>query len=160
MKSLYSAELLGQWTARKKRCLLLCALVMGAALLVCLYLCSRVTTGNASMLLVWVVGIFTLAGWASLWTLWFAYAPARAQLSHIRGMLEGDTETHEGTLHVLGEKVYIPKSIAIYKVAIKNGEETYTCHLNALLLPQLPPNGAQVRVNTVRKFITAYEVIA
>ncbi len=159
MKSLYSATVCEHWEKRAKRCLLWCALSLLSGLLICLYLCTRVTTGNASALLVWTIGVFTLAGWISLWMLWFAYAPARAQVSHIRGMLEGETEENEGILHVLGEKVHIPRSIAIYKVALKCGDETQTYHVNAHFISQLPKNGTQVKVYTVRKFITACEVI-
>ena len=159
MKSLYSTTVCAQWVARAKRCLLLCALSLFVGFLICLYLCTRVTTGNASTLLVWTIGIFTLAGWISLWTLWFSYAPARAQVSHMNGMLEGDMQEHQGTMHVLGEKMYIPKSIAIYKVALKDGDETKTFHVNAHFVSQLPKNGTLVKVQTVRKFITAYEVI-
>lgn len=159
MKSLYSTTVCAYWAARAKRCLLLCALSLLTGLAICLYLCTRVTTGNASALLVWTIGIFTLAGWIGLWALWFSYLPARAQVSHIQGILEGDAQEHQGAIHVLGEKVHIPRSIAICKVALKDGGETQTFHVNAQFVSQLPENGTLVKVQTVRKFITAYEVI-
>lgn len=160
MKKLYSDTLFGVWKARAKKYLLSAGALMLASLIVCVFLCTRVRTGNADRMLFAVVGISAVTGWAVMLILFFCYAPAHAQERHICGILDNSEEEYTGEMHVLGEKIHIPKSIDVYKVALKDGEETKTFHVNAVFLRELPENGTRVRVVAVRKFITGYEVIA
>lgn len=160
MKFLYSSELLSRWAARAKRCLLLCALCLGMNLALCIFLCSRVNALNSASLLWITVILSTLAGWAVICLVYFVYLPARAQISHIGGILNEACEVHQGVLHMHKEKNFIPKSIAFCRVSLTDGEETKHFHVNAGLASLLPPDGSQVRVTVARKFITAYEVTA
>ena len=160
MKKLYSDTLLAGWKARAKKYLFSAAGCLLAGLLVCIMLCTRVNTGNADALLFAVIALATVTGWMAMLLLYFGYAPARAQCGHIQGILEGSTEEYTGEMHVLGEKIHIPKSVDMCKVALKCGEETKTFNVNSVLMDNLPANGAQVRVQIVRNFITAYEVTA
>lgn len=160
MKKLYSDTLLAAWKTRAKKYLLSAGALLLLGLLAGIVLCTRVQTGNADALLFAVIAVSTVTGWGAMLVLYFGYAPARAQCGHIAGILESDTEEYFGEMHVLGEKIHIPKSVDICKVALKMGEETRTFNVSTALMDQLPDNGAQVRVQIVRKFITAYEVIA
>lgn len=160
MELLYSQALLLQYQAKKKRCLYgICALCCVCAA-VCVYLCTLVRTGNADALLFCVTALSAVTGWAVILLLAFLYAPCRAQCGHIAGILESDTEEYTGEMHFSGEKVHIPRSIDICKVALAEDGETKYFHIDAVLLNALPADGTKVRIRAARKYITAYEVIA
>ncbi|MBQ9263456.1 MAG: hypothetical protein IJ189_04510 [Clostridia bacterium] len=159
MKRLYTPEKMAQW---KKRARVsggaVCAL-MAAALAACVYLCAQVRTGNAGRMLRYVIGLFTLSGWVSIVLLRFCYRPAQAEYRHMAGILAGETEEHAGTVAWLPGAFSIPKSITIRKAILtKEDGETETLNVDVRLADTMPPSGAAVRLETVRKYITAYEV--
>jgi len=158
MKTLYSGTILAQFQTRAKRCAGAILALAGLCLASCIYLCSCVRTGNAAALLVCVVALSTLAGWAAMCLLVFVYAPARAQSGHIAGILKEETAQHEGEIFLRREKLHIPQSIDICKVRLISGEEEIRLNVNARFAHELPPDGTRVRVTTARKFITAFEV--
>lgn len=160
MNLFYSDALLRAWKTRAKNCLSgVCALLL-MGLLACIFLCTRVKTGNADVLLFAVIAISTVTGWAAMLLMFFRYAPARAQCGHIAGVMVGDKQEYTGEIHVSEEKIHIPKSIDIHKVTLRNGEETHSFNIDAVLFDHLPQNGVQVRILAARKFIAACEVIA
>ena len=73
MKKLYSDTLFGVWKARAKKYLLSADALMLASLIVCVFLCTRVRTGNADRMLFAVVGISAVTGWAVMLILFFCY---------------------------------------------------------------------------------------
>lgn len=159
MKKLYSEQVASAW--RKKAVLwlwVLCALMAGM-LAVNIYLCSRVNTRNADQMLLWVVLLSVAAGWAALIFFVFAYRPARARADHMLGILSGERETAAGVLMRRKERFAIPKSVTVQKIALIQGEEALLLHADTAIARQLPPDGTRVTVETVRKFITGYEVM-
>lgn len=160
MIRLYTPESARHW---KRRAALLLGLAIGLvvlALVVNIVLCTRVNTANAQTLQVTCIALFTLAGWACILLLYFAYAPAKAQAVHIGGMFSAENETYEGVLTIHKESFHIPKSVTVRKATLETAEGAVALSVSAGLVHQLPKNGTAVRVTTVRKYITGYEVLA
>ena len=134
------------------------AIVFLLAFAACIALCFFVRTANASRMLIRVIVLFTLGGWAAILLLNLVYYPARAGYTHMEGILAGETEVREGRLLILPGAFRIPKSITVRKVNLETEGETL--HLSVLCgkVNQLPANGSRVRVCTVRNYITAFEV--
>lgn len=159
MKHLYTPEEARRWKARASRTKAFSIGALALALAVCILLCTRVTTANAQTLLLWAIALFTLAGWTAILLMYLVYAPARAQAVHIGGMVSAEAECAEGVLTLLKETFPIPKSITVRKATLQTAEGPVSLSVSAALARQLPV-GVPLRVMTVRRFITAYEVIA
>ncbi len=139
---------------------LLAWLCAGLSLAACIFLCTRVRTGNANRMLGWVVGISTLGGWLFMLLTVFLIRPAKAQAEHILGLLGDAERSYTGQLTVAPDRILIPGSIVVRKVQLQTGEETLHLSLNDRLAGQLPPAGQPVRVRVVRSFIIGVEVCA
>lgn len=130
--------------------------------LACAALCFFVNTANAQRMLFWVIGVATVSGWVFILLRQMAHLPAHAQVSHMAGILADEaekTEEYEGTLRLSPGAFQIPKSIAVRKVTLTNGEESVTLSIDAAYARLLPPDGSFLQVQTVRKYITGYEVL-
>lgn len=160
MVRLYTPEAARYWKRRAAFLLGLSIGLVALALAVNIFLCTRVNTANAQALQLTAIGLFTLAGWACILLLWFAYTPAKAQAVHIGGMFSAESETYEGVLTIHKEGFQIPKSVAVRKATLETAEGPLSLSVSAALVSRLPKNGTAVRVTTVRKYITGYEVIA
>lgn len=160
MNRLYTPQAARQWKRRASFTLGLGLGLVVLALAVCIYLCTLVTTANAQTLLFTCIAVFTLSGWACMLLLYFAHAPAKAQAVHIGGMFSAESETFEGVLTVHKESFRIPKSVTVRKATLETAEGPLALSVSAGLVHQLPKNGSTVRVTTVRRYITGYEVIA
>lgn len=158
MNRLYTLQAAQHWQRRAKTSLWLSLGLMAAATAVCILLCTRLTTANTQKLLLTDIVLFTLAGWVSMLVLYFFYAPAKAQATHMAGMLAAEPETHEGALTLHRETFRIPKSITVRKASLHTSEGDLTLNVSASLARQLP-QGKRLRVWAVRKYITAYEVL-
>lgn len=158
MEILYTPDAAGKW--RRKAVIWRNAIIVLAvlALTVCIVLCTQVRTENASRLLIAVMALSTLAGWTIILLLNFAYLPAKRQADHMCSMLEEENESYEGRLSLSPMRFAIPHSIVIRKATLTNGEEAAALSINAALADRMPPNGAYVRVQAARKYITAFEV--
>ena len=132
-----------------------------SALIACVVLCTRVNTGNAEQMLYWVIGLFTAAGWIAIVLLRLVYFPSAAVCRHIKSILGGVEEELKGRLSLSPAAFQIPKGILARKVslAVEGEEETRKLNIDGRFVKKLPPNGTRVRVRTVRKFITAIEVL-
>lgn len=160
MVRLYTPESARYWKRRAAFLLGLSLGLVALALAVNIVLCTQVGTGNAQTLQAVCIALFTLAGWACILLLYFAYAPARAQAAHIGGMFSAPDETHEGVLTIHRESFRIPASVTVRKATLDTAEGPLSLSISAALVSRLPRSGARVRVTTVRRFITGYEVIA
>lgn len=132
-----------------------------SALIVCAALCSQVNTGNAERMLYLVIGIFTLAGWSAILLFRLVHLPSAAVCRHMKSILNGVEEEEEGRLSLSPAAFQIPKGILARKVflAVEGEEEPRKLNIDDRLVKKLPTDGARVRVRTVRKFITAIEVL-
>ena len=160
MKPLYTFQEARRWKQRSTSALAASAGVVTLALAVCIVLCTQVSTANAQALLFWVVTLFTLAGWTAILLLCFMYAPAKAQAEHIRGILAEEAQIHEGTLTMHRDSFRIPGSITVRKATLLTEDGPLSLNVSAGLANKLPDGAVHLRVWTVRRFITAYEVIA
>ena len=132
-----------------------------SALIACVVLCARVNTGNAETMLYTVIGVFTLAGWIAILLLRLVYFPSAAVCRHMKSILGGEEDEMEGSLSLSPAAFQIPKGILARKVSLaaEGEEEPRKLNIDARLVKKLPPDGTRVRVRTVRKFITAVEVL-
>lgn len=158
MVRLYTQEAACRFQRRARVSLGISLGLMAAALAVCIFLCTRLTTANARTLLLADIALFTLAGWAAMLVLYFVYAPAKAQATHMLGMLAAQAELYEGTLELRRETFRIPKSITVRKATLHTDEGDLRVNVSAGVAGQLP-QGKKLRVWTVRRYITAYEVL-
>lgn len=160
MKKLYSMEEAGKWQKKARLYGGLLVFVAAAALLACIYLCTLADGRNTEKLLIPVMIISTLAGWAVMLGHAYLRRPAKARAQHMKGMLAGEEEMFEGVLQRTGETFSIPGSVTVKKMALVNGEERVLLHADSVLARQLPKDGTRVRLLAVRKYITGYEVLA
>lgn len=159
MTRLFTPEEAKRWHQRASLTLTLSVGLVALALAVCIILCTQVNTGNAQTLLLTASALFTLAGWAAILLMYFVHAPAKAQAEHIFGMLNGEVTLLEGTLTLHRETFRIPKSVTVRKATLTTAEGPVSVSVSAALAGRLPA-GVPLRVETVRRFISAYEVIA
>lgn len=160
MKQLYTADEARRWRRRTRVSMTVCAVLSAAALFVCILLCTRVTTANARQLLLTNVALFTLAGWTDILVLYCIHAPAKALATHMESMLAEERQVHEGVYTLKPGTFHIPGSVTVRSVSLMTEEGPVSLNLSAALVRQLPPDGTNLRVQTVRRFIIAYEVIA
>lgn len=159
MISLYSQDEAVRMEKRARRGLISVCALLGAALAVCIVLCTRVRTGNAEKMLYAVIGVSSLAGWAAILLFSLLYLPSRAEYMHMKHMLSGEPEEYEGRIRISPAVIQIPRSILVRKVFLTDGEETRTLYLDHRLIRRMPENGTPVRVQTVKKYITAWEAL-
>ena len=160
MKHLYTPQAAHYW---KRRAWLTFSIALGLvalAAIINIILCGKVNTANAAQLQITCIALFALAGWACILLLYYVYAPAKAMATHIGGMFSAPSETYEGVLTIHKDSFRIPKSVTVCKATLETAEGPVSLSVSAGLVRQLPQNGAALRVTTVRKYITGYEVIA
>ena len=161
MMVLYSQADAQRMSRRAKISLSLsCALIV-SSLIACIALCTQVNTGNAERMLYTVIGLFTLAGWAAILLFRLIYLPSAAGYRHMKSILDGEEAEMEGRITLTSAAFQIPKCILARKVslAVEGEEETRKLNIDDRLVKKLPTDGTRVRVRTVRKFITAIEVL-
>ena len=127
--------------------------------LACGVLCFFVNTANARRMLFGVIGLATVSGWVFILLRQMVYLPAHAEANHIAGIIAEETTEYEGVLRLSPGAFQIPKSILVRRATLTNGEESVTLSIDAALARRLPPEGSLLRVQTVRKYITGYEVL-
>ncbi len=160
MKTWYSPQAAQRMRGRSNRWFYGILAILALSLAVCIFLCTRVRTGNANRLLVTVVALVTAAGWAALLLNVFVRRPAKAQAEHLQGLLEAEEECLTGTFTLGKEVIAIPGSIEVRKLRLDTGEEKCSYNLNAAFARHLPPEGTQVRLTVRRSFVTGCEVIS
>ncbi len=132
-------------------------LIVGLA--VCVILCLNLNTGNAARTQTAVTVLSVLAGWAAIALWMLGFRPAWAEHTHIEGILKGESEVHEGILTVSQTVFRIPKSVVVKKVILEEKDGTLPLNVTARFASRLPSSPAFVRVETVRRFITAFEIL-
>ena len=125
----------------------------------CAALCFFVNTANARRMLFGVIGLATVSGWVFILLRQMVYLPAHAEANHIAGIIAEEAAEYEGVLRLSPGAFQIPRSIAVRRATLTNGEESVTLSIDAALARRLPPDGSFVRVQTARKYITGYEVL-
>ena len=161
MISLYSQADALRMDRRAKVSLYVSIGLLLSALIICIVLCAQVNTGNAERMLYTVIGLFTVAGWIAILLLRLIYFPSAAICRHMKSILGGAEEELEGRLSLSPAAFQIPKGILARKIslAVEGEEEPRKLNIDDRLVKKLPPDGTRVRIRTVRKFITAIEVL-
>ena len=127
--------------------------------LACGVLCFFVNTANAGRMLFGVIGMATVSGWVFILLRQMVYLPAHAEANHIAGIITEESTDYEGVLRLSPGAFQIPKSILVRRATLTNDEESVTLSIDAAFARRLPPDGSFLRVQTVRKYITGYEVL-
>ena len=159
MKTWYSKAAAQRMRSRYSRWSYGILIMVILSLAVCVFLSTKVRTGNAGRLLVVVAALSTAAGWAAMLLNVFVRRPAKAQAEHLQGLLEAEEETRTGTFALGKELISIPGSIDVRKLRLDTGEKRETYNLNVAFVKHLPPEGTQVRLSLRRSFVTGCEVI-
>lgn len=128
-----------------------------AGLVVCVALCTGVTTLNALARQWTTVAASTLAGWIAILSAGLAAVPSARLAQHTEWMLSGEREAVCGTLTLDPMRVQIPRSIAIRKVRVNDGTRETVLNVNEAKAAKLPTDGRRVRVECVRRYIVAWE---
>lgn len=157
MTALYTPKEAERWKKRAKRSRAAQGCLLAAGLAACVCLCARVNTLNAHRMLLTVIAVSTLSGWAAILVRRLVWAPARAEAAHTAGLESEQKEVYRGVLSAPGDVFFIPRGIAARRVRLEGGEETPILSVDARRLGLLPPAGTPVRVETARKFIVAWE---
>lgn len=171
MTTLYSPETIRR-EKHRARCGFLAALILGlSALILCIALCFGIRTANAASRRNAVILISTLSGWCVILLVRGLILPEIREYRHEEGILYGvwdaaesrsvaePPEIHEGVLLSFGDIFRIPKSISFFPVVLRvETEEEIQLRLNARCKAQFPPVGTKVRVKTIRRYITEFEV--
>ena len=95
---------------------LLSACLLAAGLGACVCLCARVNTLNAHRMLITVIAVSTLSGWAAILLRRLVWAPARAEAAHTAGLENETTETYQGVLSAPGDVFFIPHGITAFTI--------------------------------------------
>ena len=158
MQTLYTKEMTEKRKARAKRDAWLAAGLLLGGLLLCVFLCTRVRTGNAIRLQWACVAVSTVTGWAALLLCHLSVIPQRAAYRHEEGILKGEPAEISGVLYREPGALALPKSITVKKLRLETENGPVTLSVQEEKEKHLPPDGTRVRVLTVRKYITACEV--
>ena len=158
--TLYTQEEAAAVRARAKRLKTWMMILALTGLAVCVTLCCLVNTANETAVRIAVTAVSAVFGWAVILVWALGYAPARADYTHMEGVLGGERETFAGKLSLEEGAWHIPKSIWIRKVNLTDAEgNVQRLSVLAAKAGALPPEGTEVRVETVRKYILTAEVL-
>ena len=122
-------------------------------------LCFFVRTANAKQMLFLIIGLATVSGWIFILLRSLVYLPAAAELRHITSMLNEKPEMYTGMLRLVPGAFKIPHGITVRRVELLTGSDVLNLSIDAKRVDCLPQYVVTSRVLTVRKFITAIEVL-
>ena len=126
----------------------------------CVALCCLVNTANEAAVRLAAAGVSTVFGWAVILVWALGYAPAKALYTHMEAVLNETREAFSGALRLEPGTLHIPKSIWIRKVTLTDADgNTHALSILAEKADRLPPDGTQVRAETVRRYILSVEVL-
>ena len=133
--------------------------VILAGLFAFILLCVLTRTGNASLMLRLGWLCLILSGWGATALFVCGLKPAQARLTHWEGLLRGEPVMREGVFHMTEERFRIPRSVAVRRVLLRCGEEELRLNLDEDWVSLAPPEGASVRLMTVRRFVTGIGIL-
>lgn len=170
MKTLYSSETIQQEKQHARIGRIAASFLAIAGLTACIFFCFGVRTANADSRRLIVISVSTLTGWGVIFLIRGLILPETREFQHEEGLLTGiwdcsanrffpeSTEIHEGEILSIGEAFQIPKSISFCSVILREGTEETQLRLNTRNRHGFPCVGTSIRVKSIRKYITEYEV--
>ena len=159
MEMFVSQTLLAEQKVRARRSTLVFRLFAAGMLLAFVTMCLLTRTANARVMFIAMLASMIPAGILCILLYSLRVRPDRAAVRHTETLLAGETETAEGVFRFAGGPVQIPGSVRVVPVSLQNGEESRRLYLDETLAGRMPTEGTQVRVQTVRRYITGAEIL-
>ena len=149
------------WRQKASRALSLICGLFAASVLIGVLLCFLAKTRTAVQMQWIAVAQSTILGWIAIVLTALVYRPARAEASHMEGILAaGEPVRRSGLLTLTNEMFSIPKSIPVRKLTLRTesaaGEELQILNMDASRVSRLPSASFPAEVSAVRSFITAF----
>ena len=146
---------------RKKKVWTAAACIFSSAVLItCIVLCCLTGTANAKIMEPLVIGIFTIGGWITVYTVTYKICYTKYAFRHRETMLAGERTAVTGRVSVSDEKIRIKKSVPIRKVCIQAGDAVQRLSLDEALVPRLKAAAARYDIITLyvaHGYIVAYQ---
>ena len=170
MKVLYSSKTIQQEKKHVRTGRIAASILAVTGLAICISFCFGVRTANADSRRLIVIAVSTLTGWGIILLVRGWILPETREYQHEEGLLNGiwdcsanrffpeSPEIHEGEILSIGEAFQIPKSISFCSVSLREPTGEIHLRLNARNRQDFPSAGAVIRVKSIRKYITEYEV--
>ena len=159
MTRFYTPEALSRIRKTGSRFLFAAAALAAAVLAGCILLCTGVRTANAAFRQTAVILLSALGSFAVFCLIAEGVLPARREAQHVAGILPDTPVTVEGCLLAAGKPFSIPKSITFCPLQADTKDGPLSLRVNRRFRKRLPPFGTPVRLETVRNYITAWEVL-
>lgn len=156
--SLYSQERRVRLTRKIKALRILLWLLAAAALTACVVLTCCANTANSSVMMLWTMGISTVAGWIVLYLAIFCVGEWKKELAHASHIMEAEQEAVTGTVRVDPRWMRIRKSITVRKVFVRTPEGERQFLVNAARAEELRTAGERLTVYVSHGYVAAYEV--
>ena len=136
--------------------------IAAAALAVCVSFCLRAGAANAARMEAYAVAVSATAGWVCIYLLTFRVAALRREEAHECRMLQGQRETVRGRVTLAARETQIPRSIAVRRVTVEDGERTVrllaAARRCAALERALGGGAAELELDAVGGYVTAFRV--
>lgn len=157
--SFYSKEETIRAKQRAKRLKVLCVILAAAALTGCVLLCVLLKTKTEALYRLLITALSSLCSGACVCVYMLGIRPARAFYTHAEGLEEAEKEEAEGVLLPGKEYFSIPKSVAVCRVRLQQGEEqVLRLSVRADKEKLLPAPGTYLKITAARKYILQAEV--
>lgn len=156
--SLYSQERRVRLTRKVKTLRLLLWGLAAAALTACVVLTCCANTANSSVMMLWTMGISTVAGWIVLYLAIFCVGEWKKELAHASHIMEAEQEAVTGTVLVDPCRMKLRKSISVRKVFVRTPEGEQSFLVNAARAEELRRAGERLTVYVSHGYVAAYEV--
>ena len=156
--SLYPPERLRQLKRKIKALRILLWVLAAAALTACVVLTCCANTANSSVMMLWTMGISTVAGWIVLYLAIFGVGEGKKELAHASHLVEGEQQAVTGTVLVDPCRMRLRKSISVRKVFVRTPEGEQSFLVNAARAEELRRAGERLTVYVSHGYVAAYEV--
>jgi hypothetical protein len=157
MKSFLNTDTLAAARKKEKRFSVLLRLLAVAMLAAAAAELLLTRTGNAARMLRILYATLLLFGLFGMICYVLFLRPARRWLAHLEGLQGREPEVLEGRFTLTDDSFRIPGSVPVRSVLLDTGGETLRLNLDVEWAPLAPPDGTQVRLQTVGKFITGIQ---
>ena len=156
--SLYPPERIIQLKWKIKALRILLWVLAAAALTACVVLTCCANTANSSVMMLWTMGISTVAGWIVLYLAIFSVGERKKELAHASHLMEGEQQAVTGTVRVDPQRMRLRKSITVQKVFVRTPEGERSFLVNAARAEELRRAGENLTLCVSHGYVAAYEV--
>ena len=156
--SLYPPERIIQLKWKIKALRILLWVLAAAALTACVVLTCCANTANSSVMMLWTMGISTVAGWIVLYLAIFGVGERKKELAHASHLMEGEQQAVTGTVRVDPQRMRLRKSITVQKVFVRTPEGERSFLVNAARAEELRRAGENLTLCVSHGYVAAYEV--